>query len=54
MQTFDQSLFDLYTSGLISYEEALRGATNPDDFKLQVRGVHSAAQEQAAPMKLAR
>jgi twitching motility protein PilT len=48
MQTFDQSLFDLYTSGLISYEEALRGATNPDDFKLQVRGVHSAAQEQDA------
>lgn len=30
MQTFDQSLFKLYTSGLITYEEALRGATNAE------------------------
>lgn len=41
MQTFDQSLFDLYKSGLITYEEALRRATNPDDFVLKVKGVHS-------------
>jgi len=43
MQTFDQSLYDLYTRGLISYEEALIGASNPDDFKLRVQGIRSAA-----------
>jgi twitching motility protein PilT len=41
MQTFDQSLYDLYTAGLITYEEALRQATNPDDFALKVKGVQS-------------
>jgi twitching motility protein PilT len=43
MQTFDQSLYDLYTRNLISYEEALSRATNPDDFKLRVQGIRSAA-----------
>jgi twitching motility protein PilT len=42
MQTFDQSLYDLYTRNLISYEEALSRATNPDDFKLRVQGIRSA------------
>ena len=41
MQTFDQSLFKLYKSGFISYEEAMRRATNPDDFALKVKGIHS-------------
>ncbi|RMG74026.1 MAG: PilT/PilU family type 4a pilus ATPase [Nitrospirae bacterium] len=41
MQTFDQSLYDLYKSGLITYEEALRRATNPDDFALKVKGIQS-------------
>jgi twitching motility protein PilT len=41
MQTFDQSLFDLFKSGLISYEEALRRASSPDDFVLRVKGVRS-------------
>ncbi len=41
MQTFDQSLFSLFKSGLISYEEALRRATNPDDFALRVKGIQS-------------
>lgn len=43
MQTFDQSLFNLFKSELITYEEALRRATNPDDFALRVRGVQSAS-----------
>ncbi len=49
MQTFDQSLFFLYKQGLITLEEALRRATNPDDFKLKIAGIHSTsdvAQEQ--------
>jgi len=41
MQTFDQSLFNLYNGGLISYEEALRRATNPDDFALKIKGIQS-------------
>jgi twitching motility protein PilT len=41
MQTFDQSLFGLFKSELISYEEALRRATNRDDFALKVKGIQS-------------
>jgi twitching motility protein PilT len=44
MQTFDQSLFGLYKSGLITYEEALRRATNPDDFVLKVKGIQSTSE----------
>jgi twitching motility protein PilT len=40
-QTFDQSLMSLFRSKLITYEEALAQATNPDDFALQVRGITS-------------
>jgi twitching motility protein PilT len=39
MQTFDQSLMGLLQAGLVSYEEALRQATNPDDFALRVSGI---------------
>lgn len=41
MQTFDQSLLNLFKSNLITYEDALRGATNPDDFALKVKGIQS-------------
>jgi twitching motility protein PilT len=41
MQTFDQSLMALYKENLITLEEALRQASNPDDFSLRVRGVSS-------------
>ena len=43
MQTFDQSLYDLYSRQLITYEEALIRASNPDEFKLRVQGIRSAA-----------
>lgn len=43
MQTFDQSLYDLLSAGLITYEEALRNASNPDDFKLRIQGIRSTA-----------
>lgn len=43
MQTFDQSLFQLYKSGLITLEEALRRATNPDEFRLKLQGVQFTA-----------
>jgi twitching motility protein PilT len=41
MQTFDQSLFYLYQSGLIALEEALRGSTNPDEFRLRLAGIQN-------------
>ncbi|MBT1072326.1 type IV pilus twitching motility protein PilT [Pelotalea chapellei] len=41
MQTFDQSLMKLYSSKLITYEEALRQSSNPDDFALKVSGISS-------------
>ncbi|MCK5880011.1 MAG: type IV pilus twitching motility protein PilT [Holophagae bacterium] len=41
MQTFDQSLFFLYKQELISYDEALKRASNPDEFKLRIQGVQS-------------
>jgi len=53
MQTFDQSLFDLYSRNLINYDEAIHGATNPDDFKLQVQGVRSTADSQRDVMEKA-
>jgi twitching motility protein PilT len=43
MQTFDQSIFSLYTRGLVDYGEALRWASNVDEFKLKVQGVSSTA-----------
>jgi twitching motility protein PilT len=42
MQTFDQSLYFLYQRGLISYDEALKWASNPDEFKLKKIGLQSA------------
>ena len=41
MQTFDQSLMGLLKKKLITFEEALRQCSNPDDFKLKVSGVSS-------------
>jgi twitching motility protein PilT len=39
MQTFDQSIFTLFQSGTVSYEEALHWASNIDEFKLRVQGI---------------
>jgi twitching motility protein PilT len=41
MQTFDQSLWDLFQAGLINYETALENASNADDFKLRMQGISS-------------
>jgi twitching motility protein PilU len=37
MKTFDQALFDLYESGLISYEDALRNADSKNELRLRVK-----------------
>jgi len=46
MQTFDQSIFSHYKAGRVSYEEALRWASNAEDFKLKVRGISSSSEAQ--------
>ena len=40
MQTFDQALFDLYESGAVTYEDALRNADSLNDLRLQIK-LHS-------------
>ena len=39
MQTFDQSIFAHYQKGIITYDDALRYASNKDEFKLKVQGI---------------
>ena len=39
MQTFDQSIFSLYEQGFVTLDEALRWASNVDEFKLKVQGI---------------
>ena len=41
MQTFDQSLMQLVKNELVTYEEALKHVSNPDDFALRFRGIAS-------------
>jgi len=43
MQTFDQSLYFLFKNSLITLEEALRRASNPDEFRLKLQGIQSTA-----------
>ncbi len=44
MQTFDQSIFGLYQQGFVSLDEALRWASNVDEFKLKVQGISTTAE----------
>jgi len=43
MQTFDQSIFNLYQQGFVTVEEALRWASNVDEFKLKIQGISTTA-----------
>lgn len=51
MQTFDQSLFYLYKGGLITVEDALKRASNPDEFKLKLQGVQFTSDEAMEQME---
>jgi twitching motility protein PilU len=37
MQTFDQALFDLYETNVVTYEDALRNADSLNDLRLQIK-----------------
>ncbi|RKX21342.1 MAG: type IV pili twitching motility protein PilT [Candidatus Zixiibacteriota bacterium] len=43
MQTFDQSIMNFYKQGMISFEEAMSQASNPDDFDLRLKGITGTA-----------
>jgi twitching motility protein PilT len=45
MQTFDQSIFSLYQGGMITLDEALRWASNVDEFKLKVQGISTTSDQ---------
>ncbi len=53
MQTFDQSLFDLYTRELITFDEAILRASNPDEFRLRTQGIRSSADSAREDMERA-
>ena len=43
MQTFDQSLMDLYRRGLITQERAMQYATNPAELSLRASGIEASS-----------
>ncbi|MBM3318192.1 MAG: PilT/PilU family type 4a pilus ATPase, partial [Candidatus Eisenbacteria bacterium] len=45
MQTFDQSLMDLYRRGLIGLDEALKHATTPTEFELRLKGIEATSDQ---------
>lgn len=49
MQTFDQALFDLYESHVISYEDAIRNADSMTDLKLSIKLKSSRGLPKEAP-----
>ncbi len=51
MQTFDQSLMQQYTRGVISYESALFFATSPSEFALRVQGVAGTSDTSWSPFE---
>ena len=53
MQTFDQSLYDLYLQGLIRLEEALINSTNLNEFKLRMAGIRTATDDARDEMERA-
>jgi twitching motility protein PilT len=49
MQSFDQSLMQWYSRGVISYESAMFYASNPSEFALRVQGVGGSSDQSWEP-----
>jgi twitching motility protein PilT len=49
MQTFNQSVIDMYMRGMLTYEEARRGATSPTDFEVEVERLTMVTEVAARP-----
>jgi twitching motility protein PilT len=43
MQTFDQSIMRFFQDGVISYDVAIQNVSNPDEFRLRLKGIEAAA-----------
>jgi twitching motility protein PilT len=43
MQTFDQSLMQLYKAGKITLESAMHASSNPHEFELRIRGIQASS-----------
>lgn len=52
MQTFDQSLFELYKQNRIDYEEALRHADSENDLRLKIKMHQGKTDDQVSNLKL--
>ena len=55
MQTFDQALYDLYSDGKISYEDALNSADSMNEVRLMIKlggegGIDKFSQVRTSPM----
>jgi len=48
MQTFDQSLFDLFKAGVVSAEDALRNADSFNDLRLKIK-LHREGRDDGQP-----
>ena len=51
MQTFDQAIMKIHSEGKISLETALRYCSNPTEFELRVKGIHSTSDETWKPFE---
>ncbi|MFH1562416.1 MAG: type IV pilus twitching motility protein PilT [Nitrospirota bacterium] len=45
MQSFNQSLVHLYQNGLVTFEDALDASSNPEEFRLNIRGIYAGGSE---------
>jgi twitching motility protein PilT len=50
-QTFDQSIMQLLRDGLISEEEALKNATNPNELELKLKGIDASSDRTWQPLE---
>jgi twitching motility protein PilT len=41
MQSFDQSLMQLYQSGTVTLEESMRASSNPHELMMRLKGIHA-------------
>ena len=51
MQTFDQSIMGLLREGLISEEEALKNANNPNELALKLKGIDASSDRTWQPVQ---
>jgi twitching motility protein PilT len=43
MQTFDQSLMQLYKEGKVTIEAAMHASSNPHEFSLRLKGIQASS-----------